>query len=403
MQRLTDKLFLAVIILIFLENYSVPLTLFLGGLLTAIIFSGLTYIFENLYMKYITCIIYIVLCSFFPMFFYFTPIVFHEIFYNRNLKCHPSKTEKKLQYSIKIYLSTYKITIPYLYIVLCNIAYIIAAAALIISLNFLFCNEVFYVALYNCISAYLAYNTFKINIAEQKNIVLMDNATENKLLLEEKNRVLISQQSSQIYAATLKERNRIAREIHDNVGHMITRSILQLGAIKTINKDNNIKPLLQQLQKTLDESMNNIRNSVHDLHDEAVDLKLAIYEIAKNVDKFEFYIDYSMQENIPKNIKYNFISILKEGITNAEKYSNGDKISIIAREHPAFYQLIIKDNGKLYDGENSKFVLSSIDSIDGIGLKNIKERVEALGGTLKITYNDGFKIFVTIMKEKKYD
>ena len=44
-------------------------------------------------------------------------------------------------------------------------------------------------------------------------------------------------QDYEIYLATLKERNRIAREIHDNVGHMLTRSILQLGALSVINKD----------------------------------------------------------------------------------------------------------------------------------------------------------------------
>lgn len=47
-------------------------------------------------------------------------------------------------------------------------------------------------------------------------------------------------QDYEIYLATLKERNRIAREIHDNVGHMLTRSILQLGALSVINKDETV-------------------------------------------------------------------------------------------------------------------------------------------------------------------
>ena len=49
---------------------------------------------------------------------------------------------------------------------------------------------------------------------------LRDDSTEKNLLLEEKNHMLVEKQNYEIYTATLKERNRIAREIHDNVGHL---------------------------------------------------------------------------------------------------------------------------------------------------------------------------------------
>ena len=61
-----------------------------------------------------------------------------------------------------------------------------------------------------------------------------------------------------IHAATLKERNRIAREIHDHVGHMLSRSILQLGAILAINKDEKLDIPLRGLKDSLDTAMNNI-------------------------------------------------------------------------------------------------------------------------------------------------
>ena len=49
---------------------------------------------------------------------------------------------------------------------------------------------------------------------------LRDDSTEKNILLEEKNHMLVEKQNYEIYTATLKERNRIAREIHDNVGHL---------------------------------------------------------------------------------------------------------------------------------------------------------------------------------------
>ena len=54
----------------------------------------------------------------------------------------------------------------------------------------------------------------------------------------------MEKQDYEIYLATLRERNRIAREIHDNVGHMLSRSILQMGALITIHKE---EPLHGQL------------------------------------------------------------------------------------------------------------------------------------------------------------
>ena len=78
----------------------------------------------------------------------------------------------------------------------------------------------------------------------------MDDSTERDLLLTEKNRTLMEKQDYEIYTATLRERNRIAREIHDNVGHLLSRSILLAGAAKTVNRDETLSPTLDSLDQT---------------------------------------------------------------------------------------------------------------------------------------------------------
>ena len=72
---------------------------------------------------------------------------------------------------------------------------------------------------------------------EQEYRKTRDDSKERNLLLQEKNRSLIEKQDYEIYTATLQERNRIAREIHDNVGHLLSRSILIVGAMKIVNED----------------------------------------------------------------------------------------------------------------------------------------------------------------------
>lgn len=217
--------------------------------------------------------------------------------------------------------------------------------------------------------------------------VLHDNQTEKDMIQKEHDRMLMENQNNMIYMATLKERNRIAREIHDNVGHTLTRSILQLGAIKAINTEPVLKKPLEDLHGSLGDAMTNIRKSVHDLHDESIDLESSIRQLTEGISALDIHVDYDMSNTIPKDIKYSFIAITKEAVSNAVKHSKGDTLDILLREHPGFYQLIVKDNGTDIKINNT-----------GIGLANITDRVNAMKGTLKISTDNGFKLLITVAK-----
>lgn len=229
-----------------------------------------------------------------------------------------------------------------------------------------------------------------------------DGSEEHALLLSEKNKALLEKQDYEIYAATLRERNRIAREIHDNVGHVLSRSILMTAACKTINKNEALDPLLGNLEESLNGAMNSIRSSVHDLHDDAVNLEDAIKGLVKDFSFCPVTLTYDMSRQVPREVKYSLISITKEGLSNVMRHSNADSVNILLREHPALYQLCIEDNGTL--GSKIPDIQTDADSnkmetvSGGMGLSNIRDRVKALGGTVQITQEKGFRIFVTIPK-----
>ena len=240
----------------------------------------------------------------------------------------------------------------------------------------------------------LSYFTEQLLGYQMKLHSMRDASIEHDMLMEQMNHQLIEKQNAQIYNATLKERNRIAREIHDNVGHMITRSILQVGAIGVINTDDKLKEPISDLKSTLDTAMDSMRKSVHDLYDESVDLRQALAKLKLTDSAFAFSLEYDCEDDVSRDVKYAFIAIAKEAVNNAVKHSNGDEIRIIVREHPAFYQLEIMDNGTSADERSL-----TGETGDGIGIKNIKERVAAIGGTMRIKADDGFMIFVTLMKK----
>ena len=104
---------------------------------------------------------------------------------------------------------------------------------------------------------------------------------------------------------------------------------------------------------------------------------------------------------------------MKEGISNAVKHSNGDRIDIIFREHPAFYQLLLEDNGHTdhtpapAEGGSATSSTTSDDTgyagrgplSRGIGLRNMEDRAGSVGGRITFTQSEhGFRIFLTIPK-----
>lgn len=334
----------------------------IAALLIALIVSMLSQCSDDIRVSYAVHIGYVLLCFFYPVFCMGLPLTSYEI------------VRKKQR---PLYLPAV-------------LAPIIAMTVLPIS-GICFCLAGLAMALL------IERRTEKLEIAQKKLIEVRDNSAELNMLLTEKNRHLIESQDNEIYTATLKERNRIAREIHDNVGHLLTRSLLQMGALIVLTKDDEQKNNLLGVQDTLNNAMNNVRRSVHDLHDDSINLEQTVTEISKGIsDRFSVTVEYDCGEDMPNNVKLAFIGIAKEGLNNAAKYSNGDRVLISIQEFPAFYRLIVLDNGvNPYE--------TDIESRDkkngGIGLTNMRDRADGLNGIIRISSSQkGFKVFVTVPK-----
>jgi len=225
-----------------------------------------------------------------------------------------------------------------------------------------------------------------------------DDSIELEEMLKSKNKALLMEQDQQVHLATLAERNRIAREIHDNVGHLLSRGILLLGAIVTVNKDENIAPQLKMLSDTLDESMEKMRSSVHDLHDDSIDLKKNIDEILGELKNFTVNTELDLDEALPTEVKLSIIGILKESVTNILKHSNGDSVAVILHQNNSFCTISITDNGTLTPEQKTRI---STEGYDGIGLTNIKNRASSLGGEAYFYLNDGFTVFARLPFDNK--
>lgn len=358
MKRLLDQLVLLIFSFttILLTHMD---TAFLISFLTAVIYISVNYFVDSRRFHFISSVLYIILAVFFPALLYFLPVFLYVCLWYRD---YAGAAALFIAALIKILPAS----LP-LFLIL---------------------------VLGSLISLLLCIQTIRYTKLDTMFRQTRDDSAERNLLLKEKNLALLKNQNYEIYTATLRERNRIAREIHDNVGHMLTRSILMTGAVRTINKDPALEGSLLQLEETLNTAMTNVRESVHDLHDESINLKEALTGLTETFTFCPIQMDYDMGYDVPREIKYCFIMIVKEALNNIIRHSNANDVHVTVREHPGLYQLVVEDNGSSQE-------VRAAEPGAGLGLANMRERVEALDGSMQLQTEKGFRIFISIPKKQE--
>lgn len=247
----------------------------------------------------------------------------------------------------------------------------------------------------------IKHQALSYDLIREKLHMQSDDMRELSLSLTEQNRQLLEHQDEFVHLATLDERNRIAREIHDHVGHQLTRVLLQIGALLTVNKDDSA---LLSMKSSLDNAMDSLRKSVHDLHDTSLDLESQLKELISEFDFCPIRLSLHLFESPSSKLSYAILAIVKEGLSNIIKHSAASKASVSLIEHPSFYQLIIYNDSDMANHLYTMKHQSTITpdalkmSSSGIGLKNIERRVDDLGGRFLIRTQTGYELFITFPK-----
>ncbi len=214
-------------------------------------------------------------------------------------------------------------------------------------------------------------------------------ARQEKYRLKKLNESIIAEQNGAIENAILNERNRMARDIHDSLGHLTSRGILQIGAMMVTEKNPDKREQLSLLKTTLSEGLAEVRASLHNFQNETIGLKSELEKMTENFTKCTVHFTYSVIQDFSLKVKYSIIYIVKEALTNISKHSNATEAEVSIVETSDNIYIKIFDNGK-----NAKL------SEDGMGLHSIKSRAEDMNGRLEISTGNGFRIFITLKKKE---
>lgn len=192
----------------------------------------------------------------------------------------------------------------------------------------------------------------------------------------------------------LKERNKIARDIHDTIGHCLTTALIEIEAGKTlINKNKELsfeKFMLAQgqVKKCLDD----VRHSVRTLkgEDENTDFMEILIEMIINTERHtDITIRYEIDNfhNLPLDISKTIYRTVQEGLTNGIKHGKSTVFVISIKKNNDNIDTIIQDNG-----------IGCRCIIKGFGLSAMEDRVTEVGGKLIIESekDEGFTLRLSI-------
>ncbi|MGB7893554.1 MAG: sensor histidine kinase [Microcoleus sp.] len=183
--------------------------------------------------------------------------------------------------------------------------------------------------------------------------------------------------------ATLQERNRIAREIHDGLGHTLAAQTIQLNNALLFWKSEDEKALefLKQAKQLGSEALLEIRKSVSVLRSnplQGLSLESAIDKLLQDFQRMTA-IEVSNSIRLPvllsQEINTTLYRIVQESLTNIHKHAHATMVTVGLQQHAGQIYLSIADNGKGFD---------PAQNTTGFGLQGMRERVAAAGGQFAI-------------------
>jgi signal transduction histidine kinase len=185
--------------------------------------------------------------------------------------------------------------------------------------------------------------------------------------------------------ATVQERNRIARDIHDSLGHSLTIFNIHLeAAIRLLESEPaEAKALLLEVKQIGKQSLQEVRGSVMMLRADPLQGKSLEVAIAHLVTDFQkttgiiphYIFEVALAENISEDLKVTIYRLVQESLTNIYKHSRASEVAIAIHQTTKEVTVCVKDNGKGFHLNHNP---------TGFGLQGMKERTTAIAGDLQI-------------------
>ena len=235
-------------------------------------------------------------------------------------------------------------------------------------------------------------------------VILYDN-TEKKLTQE----MLLKQQWK---LAVDEEREKTARDLHDNLGQVFGFINLQAQGIRQELKNSGVNTVTHRLDQLVDATQSahtELREYIRSIRDPAYSEKNFLTALEKNIADFESQTCLTVRRNIPAGFngeaikpsaRIQTLSVIKEALNNIRKHAEAENVEITLSLEQERLCVVIQDDGKGFNA-----VRSADSAKTRFGLDIMRERAEEIGGTLKIETapGKGCSIILNVPIEKEDD
>lgn len=212
----------------------------------------------------------------------------------------------------------------------------------------------------------------------RRNKSIQEKAYQQKLFEQQKNAAIAVIDSEE------KERKRIASDLHDGVGQLMSAAWMNLQALKNqVSELNSAEAeLLDKSLALVNESCNEVRQVSHNMMPNALLLKglvKAVQEFIGQINQRNIKINLTtegLSDNLPSHVETVLYRVIQESVNNVIKHAKASKLDISIIKSLDGIDVMIEDNG-------IGFNLKNANKNNGIGLSNIKSRIQYLEGTVE--------------------
>ena len=194
--------------------------------------------------------------------------------------------------------------------------------------------------------------------------------------------------------ATMQERNRLAREIHDTLGHYLTALSVQLEAARALlsKQPAAVEPIIVKAQTLARDGLSEVRRSVAALRATPIENKPlpdALRELVTEAQSSGLDVAYRVEGNasaVSAAIEMTLYRAVQEGLTNIRKHANATRAEVWLTYQPDHVAVRVQDNGSQPSKANDA----------GFGLIGLRERAQLLRGQVNTRWQNGFRLEVSV-------
>ncbi len=231
---------------------------------------------------------------------------------------------------------------------------------------------------------------------------LLQQLTQTNARLEEAHRQLTQSVEQEQELAVLRERTRLAREMHDTLGHALVLISVKLEAAQRLRERDpeRCEHELESTKEVARDSMAALRASIANLRSPALEREHIYRALSRSTSELAhrtgLHITYTLQadiEYLPESVEETLWKVYLEALTNIEKHAHASHVKLCITRNAGKLLMSIHDDGiglpQEFCQAREDGSLASIFSDDHYGLRGMLERVEGIGGHLSLHSGTG--------------